>query len=189
MVTFENPTKKTYPYDRTQYFFFTNDEITPAIAWFGFSLQLKEKNYNTIQSINVLDIAFKTIISKYDNGSFWIINHEVNNIDWFFDDSNNLKSLRTLFKEHRIQNSFKGTLICFKNDLFKHSRDLISYPFILSYKNLDISHNALPLIVKTSNHLTIDVLSTDITLLNEIINSNSFKNLSKVKYRGSEKLL
>jgi hypothetical protein len=199
MITFEKSNEKKLPYDKKQYLSFLDDEEISDSGWYGFSLQvknlencrfekeLKEDEFN--QTIDLLESAFKIIIATYDNGSFWTINHEYKDFDWFKNNDGNLTSLRTVFKQQNIPNSFKGSLICSKDDLFAYSRELISYPFILSYRNLDISHNALPLIIKITNHLSISVISSNTTLLNDFLKNNSVSNMNTVKYRGSEGVL
>lgn len=53
------------------------------------------------------------------------------------------------------------------------------------YKNLDISHNELPLIIKISGHLNIDFISTDKLILRSLVNEYSQKFVIK-EYWGSE---
>jgi len=99
---------------------------------------------------------------------------------WFIDDEHTLISLQALFKSNNIDNFYQGSLLCMKEDLFTLSKDLISYPYILSYKNVDISHSTLPFVIKITNHLTVDLLSTTESLLKEVINDKTFEHLNAV---------
>lgn len=134
---------------------------------------------------------FKAIISQLDNGSFWIVHHDVIDVEWFPNDEDNLISLRTLFKENNIPNEFKGALLFTRDDLLKFSKELISYPLAvfnkanLLYSDLDISHSDLPFIVKISGHANIDLLSTDKDFLREVVVANNANGFILRPYNGT----
>ncbi|MNR43714.1 hypothetical protein D3C85_1623630 [compost metagenome] len=65
----------------------------------------------------------------------WIVNHEDKDLEWLPNNEDNLISLRTLFKERGIPNTFKGAIIFTKDDLLKFSKDLISYPYSVLNKD------------------------------------------------------
>jgi hypothetical protein len=199
MITFEKNSDKKLPYDKKQYLLYFDEDPLAEIEWYGFSMQtrtlqgyrferkLEKEEFSKI--IDVLEEAFKSSIAKYDKNSNWIINHEYKDFDWFKNDNDNLPSLRKLFKQNGIPNSFRGSLICSKKDLFAYSRDLISYPFVLSYRNLDISHNTLPLIIKITGHIDINILSTNKALLKEFLPNNSLMGICTKLFRGSDDLM
>lgn len=54
----------------------------------------------------------------------------------------------------------------------------------LLYKNLDISHDVLPFIIKISGHGNIDFLSTDKAVLKKIIDKNHSSHFEIKYYRG-----
>lgn len=190
MLEFKKNINKLLPYDKEQYLLFMEDEdIKPKIMWYGFSIQINiQEKIIFSDALNILEKSLKKILSNFEN-SFWIINHDDKDLPWFIDNDKNLKELRTTFKRNNIKNNFKGSIFCSHYELIKLSRDLISYPYILSYKNLDISNKNIPIIIKTTSHLTIDVLSTEIGILNTLIKYNVFEHSKIIKYRGSEEII
>lgn len=151
----------------------------------------KEKEISLKEFLEKYEGWFKNIISSFDHRSFWIVNHDKNDLNWFPTKENNLTNLRNLFQQNNVSDKFRGALVFTKDNLLKFSRDLISYPYAvydeegLFYMNLDISHGELPFIIKILDHLNIDLLSTNKDLLKEVINKNS-SNLFIVKeYRGT----
>jgi hypothetical protein len=187
MMEFKVSNKEVLPYNREQYLDFLDDDSISLIEWYAVSFQFDNdgKEYGLSRSVDVFESLFKNLISTLDDGSFWIINHDDKDMNWFPNDKDNLTSLRTLFEQNNVQNTFRGSLIFMKNDLFKFAKDLISYPYVLSYKNLDISHSKLQFVVKITSHLTIDLLSTDKMLLRKIVKENSLSHFVVKEYRGS----
>lgn len=193
MIEFKKNVKKILPYNRGLYIEFLDDEFDSSIDWYGVSFQInKEGQKNSLTDFfETYEPLFINVISTLDNGSLWIVNHEDKDLDWFPNDENNLTSLRTLFKQREIPNTFRGALALRKNDLLNLSKDLITYPCALLYKdarlykNIDISHAELQFIVKITGHLTIDLLSTDKILLRKIISENTLSPFVVKEYRGT----
>lgn len=195
MIEFKKSFKNLLPYDREQYIEFFDEGFDSSIKWYGASFQLPSvsegRKIRLTKFVEIYECLFKNIVSKLDNGSFWIVNHDDKDLKWFPSDNDNLTRLRTLFKERNVSNAFKGALIFTKNDLLEFSKDLISYPYSASskvgflYKNLDISHAELKFIIKISGHLDIDFLSTDKELLRKIVNENSSNIFIVKEYRGT----
>lgn len=187
MIEFKKKVKELLPYDRKQYI--------SRKEWFGISFQLpgvfEGKDIGLEVYLEAYEDWFKSIICKLDNNSQWIVNQDFIDEDWLPNKQNNLKILRSLFKQNSIPNTFTGAIIFMKDDLLKFSKDLISYPYAvfnkkeLLYNNLDISHNELPFVIKISGHLNIDFLSTDIELLRKVVNENSSSCFIVKEYRGT----
>lgn len=78
-----------------------------------------------------------------------------------------------------------------KDDLFNYAEELISYPYAvlpeekLLYQDLTISHGQMPLIIKISAHLNIDLLSTDMELLRNVSRRLSLEPFVVKLYRGT----
>lgn len=140
-------------------------------------------DFDLDKAISTLETAFKSLVSKLDEGVIWIVSHEDKDVKWFVDDEDNLASLRSLFRVNSINNFYRGSLLCLQEDLFEFSRDLVSYPYVLSYKNLDISHTRLPIVIKITDHLTIDLLSVDESLLKRIVDGVAFEHFNTAWYR------
>ncbi|WP_316837038.1 hypothetical protein [Pedobacter nutrimenti] len=124
MIEFKNNVQRELPYDRLQYIEFLYDDLDSP-KWHGVSFQLnkEDKEISLIEFIERYQDWFKNIISTLDNGSIWIVNHDKSDLDWFPNEENNLTSIRTLFKQNGIPNTFKGALIFTKSDLLKFSKD------------------------------------------------------------------
>ncbi len=175
------------PYNREHYIDFLDDDFDAETKWCAVSLQINSENGETSLSkfVDVFGLIFKNVVLKLDNGVSWIINHDDKDMNWFLNDKDNLEALRTVFKINNVQDTFKGSLILEKENLLELAQDLISYPYVLSYKNLDISHSKLQFIIKITSHLTIDLLSTDKEVLRKIVKENSSSKIIIKEYRGT----
>lgn len=193
MIEFKKNVKKVLPYDRRKYVEFLYDDFDSPAKWYGASFQLESqgKEISLTEFVEKYESWFKNIISSLDKDSLWIVNHDKKDLNWFPNNENNLTTLRDLFKQNSVPNTFRGALILTKDDLFKFSEDLISYPYAvfdedgLFYMNLDISYSELPFIIKISDHLNIDLLSTNKELLREVVNENSSSIFIVKQYRGT----
>jgi hypothetical protein len=193
MIEFKKNVKKVLPYDRRQYIDFFDEERDSTIKWYGVSFQLENegRNVGLTEFVEIYESLFKNIVLKFDNSSFWIVNHDDKDLNWIPNDEDNLIPLRNLFKQRNIPNTFKGALIFTKDDLLEFFRDLISYPCAIFnkenslYKNLDVSHSELQFIIKISGHMCIDFLSTDKELLRKVVNEDSSSYFIVKEYRGT----
>jgi hypothetical protein len=182
------------PYSREQYLnFLDDDDLTPSVKWYGLSFQINgnEEPVSLMEYINSYDFFFKELILNLKNNSYWIVNLEDENCDWFPNNANNLPSLRSLFRERNILGTYRGALLFTEEDLLKYTKDLILYPYVvlnkkgLLYRNINISHEKLSLVIKTTGHCDIDVLSTDEMLLKEIFDQYSQYPFVIKRYRGT----
>lgn len=187
MIKFKENIKEMLPYDRDHYIDFLDDCFNSETKWCAVSLQMDSENGENSLSkfIDIFGLIFKNLILQLDNGVSWIINHDDKDLRWFLNDMNNLEALRAIFKQNNVQDSFKGSLILEKVDLLELAQDIISYPYVLSYKNLDISHGKLQFIIKITSHLTIDLLSMDKVLLQKIVNEIRSNKINIKEYRGA----
>jgi hypothetical protein len=175
MVKFRKNVSRLLPYNRKQYkkFLFSDSDV--SVKWYGISFQLpiyvEGKDVTLAEYIHAYKPFFEGVISKLDNGAFWIINHDKNDQNWFPDEGRNLPELRKLFNENNISPEFIGALIFSTNELLAYSNEIISYPYTIIeddgwfYTDLDISHSKLPIVIKILDHLTVEMLSTDINYL------------------------
>ncbi|WP_448137601.1 hypothetical protein [Sphingobacterium siyangense] len=185
--------KDILPYDRNHYIDFLVGEPIPSVNWYGVSFQVdpKGKEFNLADFITLYDPWFKKVISTFERGSSWIINHDKIDLEWFPNNEDNLRSLRNLFKQNDISANFRGALICSEDLLMELSKDLISYPYGLFkeeglfYSNIDISHRELPIVIKVLDHLNIDLLSTDEKLLRKVVSENKSDSFLLKPYRGT----
>jgi hypothetical protein len=197
MIEFNSNVDESLPYNRQHYIDFLDDGAESSIKWYGVSFQLPHagggKQIRLKEFVETYESLFKNVITMLDNGSSWIVNHDDKDLDWFLNDGDNLTQLRSLFKQSNIPNTLRGALIFSTEDLLECYRDLISYPYAAAtkegflYKNLDISHREVPVIIKVSGHLNIDFLSTDKAVISEIINENSSSLFIVIEYRGNGK--
>jgi hypothetical protein len=192
MVTFRKNFKTLLPYNRKEYLNW-NADFKSSVEWYGVSFQLsggfEGRNIGLREYLKAYKAWFKNVITEFDNGSTWIVNHEGRDMEWFPYDQDTLPALRTLFKQNNILNTFKGALIFTTDDLLKFCKDLISYPTALIkgrrlYQDLVISRNDLPFIIKISHHSNIDFLSTDKDLLRKMLDEHSHSFILKM-YRGT----
>ncbi len=188
MIEFKENVEENLPYNRRQY--------VSLEKWYGISFQLpgvfEGKGVGVEEYLAAYEGWFKKVVSMFNTGAPWIVNHDFIDEDWFPTNENNLLLLRTLFNENNIPNTFKGALILTRDDLFKLTRDLITYPFVIFnkkgmlYDNLDISHSKYQLVIKVSAHMCIDVLSTNKDFLRKVVTDSNFLDYFKViEYQGT----
>ncbi|HMN26200.1 MAG TPA: hypothetical protein PKE38_16960, partial [Ignavibacteriaceae bacterium] len=131
MIEFKVNVEENLPYDRKSYLSLFN--------WYGVSFQLPGVFEGESVSLNIYKSAyeqwFKNLISIYDNGLPWIINHDFTDEAWFPNNEHNLLSLRKVFKKNNISNTFVGALVLAKEDLLELTEDIITYPFSVFNKN------------------------------------------------------
>lgn len=145
-----------------------------------------------MEHIDNYESFLKELILNLKNNSYWIVNHEGSkDFDWFPNKAKNLPSLRSLFRDRNILGTYRGALLFTEEDLLKYTKDLILYSYVvlnkkgLLFRNINISHEKLPLVIKTTGHYDIDVLSTDEMLLKEIFDQYSQYPFIIKKYRGT----
>lgn len=187
MIKFIENSEELLPYDREHYIDFLDDDFDSDTKWCAVSLQLnnEEEKISLTQFIDVFKSIFINIVLKLNNGFSWIVNHDDKDMKWFINDKDNLESLRTVFKQNNIPDTFKGSLNLEKDDLLELAQDLISYPYVLSYKDLDVSHGKSQFIIKITSHLTVDLLSMDKELLRKVVSENTSDNIIVKEYRGT----
>ena len=81
MVKFRKTVKRTLSYNRGRYLSFL-EERSNTDNWFGISLQLNNEALKSNQMIDMLDAAFKFIISEFDDASLWIVNYDGKDMPW-----------------------------------------------------------------------------------------------------------
>jgi hypothetical protein len=197
MLKFQNQYQKKLPYDPESYCDYINDDFPVDSAWSGvtFYWPSKENNQwskedneiNIAEDIVALERLALNVISKLDDGAPWIVDAEYGLFKWFYDrkNLNRVKKLRTFFRQNKIDIQFKGSLLLNKEDLSEVMSDIIAYPFVLRYRNLDISHPTNPFVIKTTHHLTIELLSTDKELLTQVVLDNLDCGLKIAQQRGT----
>jgi hypothetical protein len=168
MIKFERNINQLLPYNRGEYIsYFDEDDVNfnRNVIWYGVSLQQEdikdEKLYKVSEHVidnctHRLEITFKEIISRLDQGLPWIVNHDEKDLMWFNKEIKTLPKLIDIFNQSNIPTSFIGCLTLYKENLFELAHELITYPYVLRYKNLDISHSQLPFVIKLTGHLTLD---------------------------------
>jgi hypothetical protein len=200
MVEFKKNIKTLLPYDREVYIDYLGYEFYKYPKWYGVSFQLpggfEGREIGLTEYLEAYENWFKNIILQLDDNTYWIVNHDTKDMDWFPYEEDTLTSLRALFKQNSIPNKFKGAIVFTTRELLEFTRDLITYPFALFkkdsllynegflYNDLDISHGTLPLIIKISHHSDIDLLSTDTELLKKVVNENSPDHFILRNYNG-----
>lgn len=195
MIIFKKSFRKLLPYDRQQYQKFLSADDIGKVKWYGISFQLPGAFEGNPINLNEYLITFRPlfeeIISETDTKGNWIVSHERKDLSWFPDEDDTLSRLRNLFVVANVPNTYKGALILMKDDLFNYAEELISYPYAvlseerLLYQDLTISHGQMPLIIKISAHLNIDLLSTDMELLRNVSRRLSLEPFVVKLYRGT----
>lgn len=175
MVTFIKEYEHLLPYPQGDYsryyYFYTDDEEdipVPVHKWYGISVQNQNCNNERECVLRFMDDVFRMVINEYDDGTYWIVNQEGNDMKWLppFSKDVPLPYLRKLFKQHKIPNAYIGAFTASKEDLLTDlSKDIVSYPHLLSYMDIDLSLSTTPIIIHISDHLCVDVISTDLSII------------------------
>ena len=178
-------------YDFKDYLNFLNNDSYNK-DWKGISIQQKEiKNYNINLRIP-LDKAFsfekkppnleillnnyvkllENIFQNYGKGN-WIIKHDIQDYEWILShwkkDKRNI-GLYSLFDEMNIDYSEKGALYL-PYKLFKPIlHELIGYPYLLNYRDLNFLNKAEDFVIRITHHFTVDIISKNKDIILEISN-------------------
>lgn len=193
MVRFEKNCQEVLPYDRDNYTEFLFGEAGIKPEWFGVSFQLKDdRNTGSFEIfLNSYRGWLKELLQGFGSKVSWIVNHDKADQDWFPNNEPNLHQLRGLFKENKIKRSFRGALIFDRDTILGIAEDLLAYPVKLFgeeglyYTNLDISNKEFPFVIKISDHLNLDLLSTDPVFLANIARKSLNENFIIKQYRGT----
>jgi hypothetical protein len=194
MIEFKRNVEKLLPYNRKNYLGYQAGEDL-SIKWYGVSFQVLEiadrEDASFQQYLEMYEPLFKNMVSAFDNDSSWIVSLDIDGRPWFPYENDKLPHLRTLFKENDILTTFKGAVIFSAPDLVEYSKDLISYPYIVTgfknrfYRDLDISHRELPAIMRISGHLNIDFITTDENIFKIIRHADFASGFVVKEYRGN----
>jgi len=193
MIEFNENIEEVLPYNRESYVEYLNEDYESEPEWCGvsFQLNLEEREFGLVKFLKFYEPLFKNVLLNFNNGGRWLVNHDYEGQDWFPNVENTLSSLRNLFQQNKIPNTFRGVLILETDDLLEFSKDLLSYPYAMFkedgvlYSDLDISSNESQFIIKISGHWNIDLLSTDKELLRKTIEENSSDKFTIKEYRGT----
>jgi len=187
MIEFISNVNEVLPYNRKQYL--------RRNKWFGLSFQLQGvfegKDIGLSTFLDVYKPWLNNLINHFDDNTKLIINHDFIDEDWFPNKQRNLKKIRELFKKHNIPNSYKGAILVSKDVLSEHLEDFLSYPYTVLnkkgfyYNDIDISLNTRSLVIKISSHLTVDILSKELLLLQETTQNNYLDCFILKEYNGT----
>jgi hypothetical protein len=194
MIEFKRTFEKLLPYNRKNYLGYQADTDF-SVKWYGASFQMAEiadqKNASFQLYLEKYEPLFTNIVLDIDNGSSWIVSHDIKGVPWFPNEYDNLPDLRTLFKRNDILTTFKGAVIFSTADLGEYSKELVSYPYTVTgrkgvlYRDLDISHSELPAIIRISGHLNIDFISTEKNIFKKIRHADFASGFVVKEYRGN----
>ncbi len=181
------------PYDRELYIDYLSGETQSPVVWYGVSFQISANSeaQTNARKTEAYESLLKRIILKFDSKSLWIVNHDDKDLKWLPKKGDNLSSLRALFAQYGVLNKFSGALIFTQDELLAIFPELIAYPRVVLqddvflYKDLDISHNTLPLVIKISGHFNIDFLSTDLSFLKGLVKDLSDETFDVKAYQGT----
>jgi hypothetical protein len=171
MKVFIKHYRRLLPYKKNKYISSLEHDFGPDKQWYGISIQSVDHKEDSTFLIKFCTAIFEKLIRNYDNGSSWIISHDDKDMPWFYKNAKKdiLSNLWKLFHNHNTPRDFRGGIRLDTDTILENLlNDLIIYPFILSYKNLDISSSSVPFIIKISDHLCIDVLTTDTKTIEEV---------------------
>ncbi len=177
MIKFKNRVEKHVPYNWNYYIDFIESEPLQKtkVPWYGASFMLNNED-NQAQFLEVYEPMFRDILTESVDRRTWLINHTLHpEFRWFPNNEDNLQGLRAIFKQYRISNYFRGSILISTSELLKIIQDVMLYPVSVFsekgslYADIDISNCDIPLIIKFTHHLTLDVLSTDKKIVDRLV--------------------
>jgi|GEM_PF-548020 len=187
------------PYSRSGYRRYLRSDADSHMPWYGASFQLSSEAHNISKGVNFglpkfldhYEAFFKQLVTEFDDGSGWIVNHDRYDRAWWPNDEPTLPALRALFAQNRVPDSFTGALRLTKPEVLAFAPELLSYPAgVFSedrfmYSDVDVSHGKRPIIIKISSHLNVDFLSTDQALVQAVVKKHSIPIFTVKPYRGT----
>ncbi|MBJ6110697.1 hypothetical protein JAO73_16860 [Hymenobacter sp. BT523] len=196
---FQQHVRALLPYNQNRYLRYRHSDADSHTPWYGASFQLASEAHNISQGIDFglpkfldhYETFFKQLVAQFDDGSCWIVTHDIKDYSWWPNDEPTLPALRTLFAQHRVPNTFKGALQLTKPELFRYAREFLSYPTGVFgragalYSDVDVSHGKRPVVIKISAHLNVDFLSTDQELVRAVVKQHRTPVFTIKPYRGT----
>ena len=164
MIDFIKENKETLPYVKEDYLSFLNEEPTLR-NWYGYSIQF-DGLYTNKNKIQKLQSVLNHFINQFNEDQHWLIRHDDKFLPWFIEgDEKRLPKLKRVFNNKQVPFNFKGSILFSSDELLEVSDEVVSYSYLLSYKNLDIINVDTCILFKCTNHLTLDVISTEKILI------------------------
>lgn len=188
MIKFIKKYSNLLPYSKKRYKDYLDDDINDddlEEKWYGYSIQMPQDDCTLSNAVNIFTPILRDIILSFGLNTAWIISHEYKDMEWFnkYIKEDKLPILWNLFLKNDVVYPFKGGIKMDSNVLLSCIKNLIEYAPILSYKNIDISNMKVPLIIKLTDHITLDLLSNDEDLLNKHMTMLNTAGLKIIKYR------
>lgn len=205
MIAFIRNYEELLPYKRENYLSYLDDDPEFDDKWFGISIQPQTHQNHLKNTLSFMARTFKKLIDYYDKGMNWLVIHEYKDLPWFPSnkkgDDVTLPDLRQFFKDNRVSKHFIGGLSLPKDIITGQLlKDITTYPYLMFpdsqflYKDLEITHSSIPLIIKITGHKNnnilpaIDLLSTDIKLIKEVNKMKFSGSYEKVQYNNSKEV-
>ncbi|HZG01921.1 MAG TPA: hypothetical protein VEY71_13025, partial [Chitinophagales bacterium] len=162
--------KDFLPIDIGDFMSYVAGEPTQAY-WHGVSFQL-DIDYRHVKPEVYLEYQeqFKKLIDKSLSGDWVIQPYQPRKLfEWCQDDDNDKQTTGNLKRLLQSSPRFKGYLIVANQEITDLFKDLFLFSFLTHSQDLMLFSSGKPLVVQFGQHLTLDVISTDFLLIENMI--------------------
>lgn len=157
MIYFNEKTILSKEFDHADYLKFLDEEAISKKQWYGISIQSKSQN-----SYEGFVKLFQDFTRLIDPNKSWIITHDDKRLPWFLsmDEMRLFPKLLSHFQDFNMAHDSIGEIVCNTIELNSLAQEILCYPNVLSYKNLDCICESAGIIMKTTSHITLDLIVT-----------------------------
>lgn len=151
-------------FDHTDYQIFLDEDDQSKNNWYAVSIQLDNSSLQEIGEMYMrLKNLFSMLIANVESETVWYILHDDKILPWFISEkeSKRFPKILSILKCDNKEYYDKGIFICSTAQLESLCSEIVRYPSELSYKNIDCINSKTNIILKTTSHLTLDLISTN----------------------------
>lgn len=160
------------------YLTFLDDELYSKQSWFGFSVQGLDANISRVYLYKRLSAIFRDVILEEMEYPIWYVLHDDKILPWFNSQSDvsEFPLIAKILHEKKLSLQSKCIFKIDYAHLEKLADEIIKYPSLLSYKNIDCINDSSGLIIKSTSHITIDFISKDFEKISRLKKAIDVKN-------------
>jgi hypothetical protein len=170
--------------DYKDYKRFLNNDIQSIKCWYGVSMQV-DGRYKDSRKYQLLNKIFNHLIDDLDLNIDWYILQSGKIKEWFYYDdwSTNFPLIKQALHNSGLSSKSKGVIKCNTKEFVELFPEIIRYPSELSLQDIDCINDTENIIIKSTHHYDIDLISMETKVLNSFIDKvKSLKDLRIIKY-------
>lgn len=151
------------------------EELT-EVEWYGICLIPTSRNSTNEKKFSILYIVFKEIVKYINKEDNWNIRHEYKILPWFsnLEDSMLFPKITKSLNYNMVDYSNKSIIKCNTEDMDYLVEEIVKYPSVLEYKDIECINDEQNLILKVNHHINLFLYTTSQPVINFYLNKMRF---------------